>query len=60
MRSAFPGHMSGWLDDTGRCVRYVWTALNGKISYLRLPKEATDIPHYINSALEALVAESET
>jgi len=54
VRSAFPGHLSGWLVNNSSHSEYSFTLLGGKITYLRNPKPAANIPEYIDEIIKEL------
>lgn len=44
LRSAFPGHLSGWLTSKATGNRYVFSVVNGAVQYMREPRRPTNIP----------------
>lgn len=48
VRSALPGHLSGWLINKASGNRYVFSRVNGKIRYMREYKPPTNIPKYVD------------
>lgn len=52
IRSAFPGHASGWLINTRSQARYVFTYLDGKVMFMREYKPPRNIPKMVTSLIQ--------
>ncbi len=51
VRSALPGHLSGWIVNVKSGQEYVFTVRNGKVRYMRKYKPPQNIPQYLTDYL---------